>query len=189
MTNVEFATIEEYNDPYTVGQYHAMIKAGIPEDAVWAKLRPISRDNPRTPYQWDGSHNAGFTTGMPWIKVNPRYGQINYAADRQAEDSVFAYYQKLIALRKSCPAMVDGLFEMLLPEHETVVMYLRRTARQTLLVVANFTDNATKVELPEAVTGYRWQRLLTNYEGSTPSLERERWQPWEAEIYQLESTR
>ena len=189
MTNVEFATIEEYNDPYTVGQYHAMIKAGIPEDAVWAKLRPISRDNPRTPYQWNSGENGGFTTGKPWIKVNPRYGQINYTADRAAQDSIFAYYQKLIALRKTCPAIVDGLFEMLLPDHERVVMYLRRTARQTLLVVANFTDSETPVVLPEAIAGHRWHRLLTNYETNTPSLERAAWQPWEAEIYELEESR
>lgn len=189
MTNVEFATIEEYNDPYTVGQYHAMIKAGIPEDAVWAKLRPISRDNPRTPYQWNSGENGGFTTGKPWIKVNPRYGQINYAADRAAQDSIFAYYQKLIALRKTCPAIVDGLFEMLLPDHERVVMYLRRTARQTLLVVANFTDSETPVVLPETIAGHRWHRLLTNYETNTPSLERAAWQPWEAEIYELEESR
>lgn len=189
MTNVEFATIEEYNDPYTVGQYHAMIKTGIPEDAVWAKLRPISRDNPRTPYQWNSGENGGFTTGKPWIKVNPRYGQINYAADRAAQDSIFAYYQKLIALRKTCPAIVDGLFEMLLPDHERVVMYLRRTARQTLLVVANFTDSETPVVLPETIAGHRWHRLLTNYETNTPSLERTAWQPWEAEIYELEESR
>ena len=189
MTNVEFATIEEYNDPYTVGQYHAMIKAGIAEDAVWAKLRPISRDNPRTPYQWNSGENGGFTTGKPWIKVNPRYGQINYAADRAAQDSIFAYYQKLIALRKTCPAIVDGLFEMLLPDHERVVMYLRRTARQTLLVVANFTDSETPVVLPETIAGHRWHRLLTNYETNTPSLERAAWQPWEAEIYELEESR
>ena len=185
MTNVEFATIEEYNDPYTVGQYHAMRRAGIPEDEVWAKLRHISRDNPRTPYQWDDSPNAGFTTGTPWLKVNPRYPEINLKADRRSPNSIFAYYQKLIAMRKDNPAMVDGVFEMLLPEHPEVVMYLRRTARQTLLVIANFTDNENKVELPEFVSAHRWSRILTNYEDSAPSLERDTWRSWEAEIYEL----
>ena len=185
MTNVEFATIEEYNDPYTVGQYHAMRRAGIPEDEVWAKLRHISRDNPRTPYQWDDSPNAGFTTGTPWLKVNPRYPEINLKADRRSPNSIFAYYQKLIAMRKDNPATVDGVFEMLLPEHPEVVMYLRRTARQTLLVIANFTDNENKVELPEFVSAHRWSRILTNYEDSAPSLERDTWRSWEAEIYEL----
>lgn len=185
MTNVAFDSIEQYNDPYTVGQYHAMIRAGKPEQEVWNRLRPISRDNPRTPYQWNDSANAGFTTGKPWIGVNPRYTEINLEADRKDPDSVFAYYQKLIAMRKTEPAIIDGLFEMLIPEHPEVVMYLRRCTRQTLLIIANFSDNENKVELPEAVTAHKWQRLLTNRDNTAPSLERETWLPWEAEIYEL----
>lgn len=185
MTNVAFETIEEYNDPYTVGQYHAMRHAGQPEQEIWDRLRPISRDNPRTPYQWNGGENAGFTTGKPWIKINPRYTEINLEADRKDPDSIFAYYQKLINLRKTEPAIIDGLFQMLLPEHPEVVMYLRKCTRQTLLVVANFSDNENKVELPEEVTARKWQRLLTNRENTTPSLERDMWLPWEAEIYEL----
>ncbi len=186
MTNVSFDTIEDYNDQYTVGQYHALMKAGVDEEAIWAKLRPISRDNPRTPYQWNGGENAGFTTGTPWLKLNPRYPEINLEADRSHPQSIFAYYQELIALRKDNPAIVDGTFEMLLKEHPQVVMYLRRTARQTLLIVANFSDDSTQVELPREVTEHRWHRLLTNLEGNAPSLERESWLPWEAEIYELE---
>ena len=184
MTNVEFATIEEYNDPYTVGQYHAMIKAGIDEDTVWAKLRPISRDNPRTPYQWNDSENAGFSSGKPWIKLNPRYPDINYEADRKDPDSIFAYYQKLIAMRKDNPAIVDGLFEMLIPEDDKVVMYLRKCTRQTLLVVANFSNE--NLALPEAqqVSDHRWQQLLTNYEGNN-CLATKALKPWEAAIYEL----
>ncbi|MBR3979341.1 MAG: alpha-glucosidase [Oscillospiraceae bacterium] len=185
MTNVEFPTIEQYNDPYTVGQYHALTKAGEPEETVWAKLRPISRDNPRTPYQWDDSENAGFTTGKPWLEVNPRYKEINVVADRAMENSIFAYYQKLIALRKENPAMVNGTLEMLLPEHPEVVMYLRKTCRQTLLVVCNFSGKEIRVELPAEVKAHGWQRILTNREDTIPSLERSRWLPWEAEIYEL----
>jgi len=185
MTNVAFDSIEDYNDPYTVGQFHSMIRAGHSEEEAWALLRPISRDNPRTPYQWNGGENAGFTTGKPWIKINPRYTEINLEADRKDPDSIFAYYQKLIAMRKTEPAIIDGLFQMLLPEHPEVVMYLRRCTRQTLLIIANFSDNENKVELPEEVTARKWQRLLTNRENTTPSLERETWLPWEAEIYEL----
>jgi len=185
MTNVDFPSIEDYNDPYTVGQYHMLKNGGVPEDEIRAKLWPISRDNPRTPYQWTDGENAGFTTGKPWIKLNPRYTEINYAADRKSPDSVFAYYQKLIAMRKTEPAMVDGVFQMLLPEHEKVVMYLRRCARQTLLVIANFTNDTTAVELPPEVSAHKWNRLLTNREATTPSLERQSWLPWEAEIYEL----
>lgn len=185
MTNVEFATIEEYNDPYTVGNFHAMVESGVSEEDAWAKLRHISRDNPRTPYQWDNSENAGFTTGTPWLKVNPRYTEINYAADRKSQDSIFAYYQKLIAMRKDHPAIVDGVFEMLLPEHPQVVMYLRRCTRQTLLVIANFSNSEAKADLPQEVKAHSWTRLLSNRKNTSPSLEREAWLPWEAEIYEL----
>ena len=185
MTNVEFPTIEQYNDPYTVGQYYALTKAGEPEERVWAKLRHISRDNPRTPYQWNDSENAGFTTGKPWLEVNPRYKEINVAADRAMENSIFAYYQKLIAMRKENPAIVNGTLEMLLPEHPEVVMYLRKTCRQTLLVVCNFSGKEIRAEWPKEVSSHGWQRILTNRENTAPSLERSRWLPWEAEVYEL----
>ena len=185
MTNVAFDTIEDYNDAGTVGKYHTMVRNGKSPEETLRTLQPVSRDNARTPCQWDDTENAGFTTGKPWLKLNPRYKEINYKADRSSPDSIFAYYQKLIAMRKDNPALLDGIFQMLLPEHPEVVMYLRKCTRQTLLVIANFSNSSNKVELPEEVTGHCWQRLLTNYEGSAPSLERETWQPWEAEIYEL----
>ena len=186
MTNVAFDSIEDYNDPYTVGSFLTRTAAGEPEDYVWSKLRPISRDNARTPYQWDATENAGFTTGKPWLKVNPRYTEINYEADRSSPDSIFEYHKKLTAMRRENPAIVDGLFEMLLPEHPQVVMYLRRCNRQTLLVIANFCGNENPVELPESVTAHKWQRILTNREETVPSLEsRAAWLPWECEVYEL----
>ena len=186
MTNVAFDSIADYNDAYTVGEYYARVGAGEDSAVALAQLHPISRDNARTPYQWDNSENAGFTTGKPWLKVNPRYREINYASDRSSEDSVFAYYQKLIAMRKTCPAIVEGSFQMLLPEHEKIVMYLRKCDKQTLLVVCNFSNDTVPVEIPEELKEFTWERILTNREETTPSLEgREIWLPWEAEIYQV----
>ena len=186
MTNVCFESIEDYNDRYTVGSYYARVNAGEAPEQVLCDLRPLSRDNARTPYQWDGSANAGFTTGKPWIKVNPRYTEINYAADRAAEKSIFAYYQKLIAQRKCHPAIVEGDFRMLLPEHEKVVMYLRKCDAETLLVVANFSDETVKTEWPEELKEFAWKRVLTNREDTAPSMDgRTEWLPWEAEIYQI----
>lgn len=95
MVNVKFDNIEDYNCCYTLGDYHSMIaKGATPKEAI-DHLAPCSRDNARTPYQWDATENAGFTTGKPWIKVNPRYTEINLEADRSAPDSIFAYYQAL----------------------------------------------------------------------------------------------
>lgn len=185
MTNVEFADLEDYNDISIKSRYQAMAQKGISDEKIRAELCPLSRDNARTPYQWDGSENAGFTTGSPWLKLNPRFTQINLEADRRSPDSIFAYYRKLIAMRREDPAILDGLFEMLLPEHRSVVMYLRRCTRQTLLVIANFSNDENAVELPQQVIAHKWTRLLTNCEGLDPSLERDTWQPWEAEIYEL----
>ena len=185
MTNVAFADIEDYNDRYTVGSYYARVNAGEAPEKVLRELRPLSRDNARTPYQWDGSENAGFTTGTPWLKVNPRYPEINYEADRAREDSIFAYYQKLIAMRKAHPALVEGDLQMLLEDHDKVVMYLRSCDAQTLLVVANFSDETVETQWPEEVKNGTWERILTNREDTAPSLERTAWHPWEAEVYTL----
>ena len=185
MTNVKFPTIDDYNDPYTIGSYHLEVNAGKDPDEVLSELATISRDNPRTPYQWNAEKNAGFTTGTPWLKINPRYEEINLEKDRNASNSIFAYYQQLIALRKIHPAITYGNFQMLLPEHEKVVMYLRQCAMQTLLVIANFSGDTLPVQLPEEITGNRWQRILTNLNDTAPSLERTQWLPWEAEIYKM----
>lgn len=186
MTNVYFETIDDYNERYTVGKYNTMIEAGVDPEEALSKLRDTSRDNARTPYQWDDSENAGFTTGKPWIKVNPRYTEINYAADRRSPDSVFDFYKKLIAFRKTHPAIVDGDFKFLMFEHPQMVVYLRSCARETILTVCNFSDNTAKIELPAEITEFKWNRIATNYVNEAPSIERkDEWKPWEAEIYTL----
>ena len=186
MTNVCFDNIEDYNECYIKGKYQTMMEAGVSPQEALDKLRPTSRDNARTPYQWDATENAGFTTGKPWMKVNPRYEEINYAADRASENSIFEYYKKVIAMRKEHPAIVDGDFNVLLDEHPQMIIYTRSCAREKLLVIANFTNDTVDVVLPEEVTGHKWNRILTNYEGTEPSIEgRKQWKPWEAEVYTL----
>lgn len=186
MTNVAYDTIEDYNCRYTLGDYYAMVNGGkTPEEAL-AALGPISRDNARTPYQWNGEKNAGFTTGTPWIKVNPRYPEINLEQDKKDPDSIFKFYQKLIAMRKDCPAILDGDLTFLLEQSNQVLMYLRRCARQTLLVIANKSNEPAQVEIPQQLRQNGWQRILTNREETSPSLEgRDQWLPWEAEMYEL----
>ena len=185
MVNVQFDSIEDYNCCYTVGDYNNMVKSGVaPADAL-KELGPKSRDNARTPYQWDATENAGFTTGKPWMKLNPKYTQINLEADRKSPDSIFAYYQKLIQMRKECPAILDGDLQFYLEEHPNVLMYTRRCARQALLVIANKGDEPAAVQLPEELKARKWERILTNYEDTAPSVDgRETWLPWEAEVYQ-----
>ena len=186
MVNVRFDRIEDYNCRYTVGDYRSMMENGVqPEDAL-NMLAPRSRDNARTPYQWDDTANAGFTTGTPWLKVNPRYTEINLEADRRSRGSIFGYYQKLIGLRKTCPAVVDGDLNFLLEEHPQIVMYLRACNEQTLLIMVNLSGETVDVQWPEQVTARSWKRILTNRDGAIPSVDgRKEWLPWEAEVYTL----
>ncbi len=163
-----------------------MIEAGVDPEEALSKLRDTSRDNARTPYQWDSTENAGFTTGTPWIKVNPRYTEVNYKADRESEDSIFDFYKALTSMRRTHPAIIDGKFKFLMFEHEKMVVYLRECARETILVVANFSDDKVKIELPDEIKDFKWNRILTNYKALAPSLTRTGdWVPWEAEIYTL----
>lgn len=187
MVNVQFDSIADYNCRYTVGDYHSMIRSGVSPEEALKVLGPKSRDNARTPYQWDGSENAGFSTGKSWIKVNPRYKEINLEADRKSPDSIFAYYQKLIAMRKVHPAIIDGDLQFLLPEHPQMIVYLRQCLRETLLVIANYSGETAMFQLPEAVTERKWKRLLSNRAETVPSVERrDAWLPWEAEVYSLD---
>ena len=183
MVNVQFDRIEDYNCCYTVGDYHSMVANGAaPQDALKV-LGPKSRDNARTPYPWNGSENAGFTTGKPWLKLNPTYKEINLEADRNAPDSIFAYYQALIAMRKEHPAILDGDLEFFLEDHPAMLLYTRTCAREKLLVIANKSDEPQAVSLPEELKKRNWKRILTNRPDLSPSVERSTWQPWEFEVY------
>ncbi len=108
----------------------------------------MSRDQGRTPVQWDASPGAGFTAGTPWIAINPDYTEVNAAAEVGDPGSVFEHYRKLIALRHAEPAVVDGDFELLLPDHPAIWAFLRRGADAELLVAANFSADAVKAPLP-----------------------------------------
>ena len=118
-----------------------------------AALRTMGRDNARTPMQWDASEHAGFTTGTPWIAVNPNHAEINAEAQRADPDSVFHHYRRLIALRHSEPAVAHGDFTMLLADHEQVYAFTRRHAGTELLVLANLSGEPADVELPPGWAG------------------------------------
>lgn len=170
MTNVPFESLEEFRDIESINAYQEYTENGIiaPDDMM-KYLRYKSRDNARTPMQWDDSANAGFTDGTPWIKVNPNYMEINVQEQINRKDSVFHYYQKLIALRKKNPIIVYGKFELLLPEDEDIFMYIRSYENEKLLVLCNFSDRERMAEIPgEFVNGDIW---ISNYEDAKPEKE------------------
>ena len=183
MTNVPFAGPEDFRDIESVNYYASAVAGGADPAAVLAALRPLSRDNARTPMHWDDSPAAGFSTGEPWIAVNPNYPQINARAQVDDPDSVFSHYRAVIALRHAEPAIVDGDFTMLLPDDPTVYAFTRSLAGTTLLVVANFSGDPVPATVPEAAQWAAAEFVLGNYPAPDPAPPTLLLAPWEARVY------
>ena len=167
MTNVSFETMADYRDIETLNFYKVRTESGVSHDDMMSAIHKNGRDNARTPMQWNDSANAGFTSGEPWIKVNPNYGQINASADMASDHSIFRHYQTLIALRKELDVIVYGDFIPVLEEHDKVFAYLRRDDQQTLLVVNNFSRDRLTIEWPEELRGRSVDSLICNYQPHT----------------------
>ena len=181
MTNVRFPDISSYEDIETLNMYRERLDAGYKEDEIMKSIYAKSRDNARTPMQWSGEENAGFTTGKPWIRGNPNYTDINAESEKKDPDSVYHFYRKLIRMRKEYPVFVDGKFELLLPEDEQVFAYLRTDSDTQMLVCANFTGEPAECQ----ISG-EWkeaQILLHNYADDVPECgESLQLKPYEAFI-------
>ncbi len=165
MTNYPFRSPEDFRDIESINAYQEWCGSGrLPHEVFWPCITRKSRDNARTPMQWDDSAQAGFTTGTPWIAVNPNYPEINAKTETADPSSVFHFYKKLIALRKQLPIMVYGSYELLLEESEELFVYTRTFAQEKLLVVCNFTDMETAFTVPEEFIGAPC--LIANLENS-----------------------
>lgn len=164
MTNVPFETLEDFRDIESINAYHELTESGqvSPEDMM-RFLRYKSRDNARTPMQWDDSENAGFTTGTPWIMVNPNYKEINAKEQLARPDSVFHFYQKLIRLRKEREIIPYGEYELLLPEDPDLYVYTRALGEHKLLVICNFRKEEKAFTLPEGFDPRKGEILIGNY--------------------------
>lgn len=150
MTNYPFRDVHDFRDIESINAYRDWCESGmLSHDVFWPCLISKSRDNARTPMQWDGTEHAGFTEGTPWIPVNPNYIEINAKAEAEDSDSVFHYYKKLIALRKQYSIIVYGKYELLLPEDEKLYVYTRTLDEEKILVVCNFSDQETAFLIPK----------------------------------------
>ena len=178
MTNYPFQSMQDFRDIESIHAYEEWCKSGrLSHDTFWPCLTFKSRDNARTPMQWDDTEHAGFTSGTPWIAVNPNYTQINAKLQTHDPDSVFHYYKKLIKLRKQYPVIVYGKYELLCPESDDLFVYTRTLEDTKILVVCSFTEKNTTFEIPEPFTNA--QCLISNmnhsYQNKTIQL-----QPYEA---------
>ena len=179
MTNYPWQSIDQINDIESLGNYRAYCGQGLMNEAEGiAMLRQRSRDNARTPMQWDAGPEAGFTTGKPWLPVNPNHTYINAAEQLKRPDSVFRYYQKLIALRKELDVIVHGHYALLEPEHPELFVYTRTLGDESLLVVCNFSGREQAYEIPAEYKNA--EILIANYPDKTPAGTV---RPWEAVVY------
>ncbi|GMO02880.1 oligo-1,6-glucosidase [Lachnoanaerobaculum sp. JCM 36186] len=183
MTNTVFNSVDDFRDLESINAYRELVESGLYTDEdMFPKIAHKSRDNARTPMQWDASENAGFTKGTPWIAVNPNYKKINVADQLKREDSVFHYYQKLIRLRKENEIIVYGNYELLLPEDENIFAYTRTLDNQKLLVVCNFSKSEQKFDF----SGYENAKvLISNY--NRDAREDGILKPYEATVLLLEN--
>jgi len=175
MTNYPFDDIDDYRDVETLNHFHeAVYQQRIPAETVLPALQIVSRDNARTPVQWDDSPGAGFSSGPSWLPVNPNHVKINATAEVADPDSVFHYYRRLIALRHEDPVVCEGVFELLLPSDPTIYAFTRTLDADRLLVVANFSGGP--VECPIPLGG---EIVIANYR----QPQGQRLAPWEARVY------
>ena len=185
MTNYPFSDIRDFRDVESINAYHEYTETlHVDSDKMISYLRTKSRDTARTPMQWDETDEAGFTTGVPWMPVNPNYKVINAAAQIGDEDSVYNYYRKLISLRKEHPIIVNGDFELVGEDDADVFVYLRHWKDQILWVACNFTDRMQKIVSPSSNHAeYRkWHVICDNYSPSGDAFEKDQieLQPYEA---------
>jgi oligo-1,6-glucosidase len=180
MTNAGFAKIEDYRDVSALNEYQHQKSTGGDIDKLLKRLSFAGRDNGRTPFQWDGSENAGFTTGSPWLQVNKNYKTINEAAEEKDPNSTLNYFRKIVKLRKDNLAMVYGKYTLLDKANPDTYAYTREMDGKKFLVLLNFTAKAaatnTGIDFKNATA------LIGNYIKSSTdgSLK-----PYEAVVYQL----
>ena len=164
MTNPGFTSLDQYRDVESINHFHILRDRGLHEDSAYDILRVHSRDNSRTPMQWDSSEGGGFSEAEPWISMNPNHKTINAASQVDDPDSIFAHYRKLIALRKQYDVIANGDFAPLDMAHPSVLAYARRTDREDLVVINNFYRKEVDWTCPVDLDGFTC--LLSNYADS-----------------------
>ncbi|EMR9627680.1 alpha,alpha-phosphotrehalase [Vibrio parahaemolyticus] len=190
MTNPGYSEISQYRDVESTNMYDIMVnRDGVAHEEMMAILAQKSRDNSRTPMQWNSQKHAGFTEGSPWLEVAQNYSEINAEAAVADLNSVFYFYKRLIELRKQVPVITDGCYEDLLPDHQRIFAYARQNDKQTLLCINNYYGEEVECVLPERFKMSEAKLLLANYQNSTSAVasNHQILRPYETRIVLLES--
>ena len=188
MTNPYFESIQEYRDVESINYYNILKKQGESTDKVLDILRSKSRDNSRTPIQWNDKENSGFTTGTPWIPVGRSYKEVNAEKAVKDSNSIFNHYKKLIELRKEYDVISKGNIKMILESHKKVIAYVRRYENKVLVVLNNFYGESTKVNIPSDILNecINSNIILSNYSDSGKLGEEIILRPYESVAYYIE---
>ena len=186
MTNPDFDSIEQYRDVESKNYFKILQKSGIDDSKIYRILNSKSRDNSRTPMQWDDSKNAGFSGADPWIPVGKSYKSINAETALKDKNSIFYHYKKLIKLRKEYDVISYGSFKIILENHDKVLAYTRKLENTELVILNNFYSENTEVILDESVTFDNSKILLSNYSDSINLQKKIILRPYESVVYILE---
>ena len=186
MTNVAWDNINAYQDIETRNMYaQAVSQKGVPHQEVMQSIHAKGRDNARTPMQWSTAHQAGFTTGTPWLALNNNFAEVNAEQARADADSIFHYYRQLIALRQAWPVLVDGNYSLLLPKHPALFAYTRQLNDVTLLVLCNFSGQFQGLPLKQLPDFANATPLIGNLPIDEWPLAADTLAAWEARVYVL----
>ncbi|GMA51851.1 alpha-glucosidase [Alicyclobacillus contaminans] len=184
MTNVAFSDISDYRDVEILNLWRErVVEGGEDPTSILAAIHKKGRDNARTPMQWDDSKHAGFTTGTPWIRVNPNYRRIHVKEALANPDSVLHYYRTLIALRKAHPIVVYGRYDLVAADHPQVYAYTRTLDDEVWLVICNFTAEEVSFDWPEEVPTSEPEFLIGNYPEQEGDIRRMQLRPYECRVY------
>ena len=187
MTNVAFPSITDYRDVETLNAYRVIEKENSNIEKMLKAIHAQGRDNARTPVHWNNEPMAGFTSGEPWINVNPNYKKINVAKQEKDPDSILNFYREMVAFRKHHPTLVYGDFEMIQEENNRVFAYLREDEENQYLVIINFSDEENTFELDDQLDMSKAVLAVSNYPEPKPSFFD--LYPWQANLYELQPKR
>lgn len=185
MTNVKFNSIEDYNDVKTINIYNELIAEGASKEEALKYVWSISRDNARTPMQWDNSEYAGFSDKKPWIGINENYSEINVEKELMDENSILNFYKKMIELKKSKEALIYGKYELILEDHEKIYSYMRSYGEEKYLVICNLSNDIVKYSYDDVELDFD-NILISNYSVDRHSLISSfDLNPWECRLYKI----
>ena len=186
MTNPEYTSINQYRDVESINFYNILMNKGVDKEKALEILREKSRDNSRTPVQWNNKKNAGFTSGEPWIPVGNLYENINAENALNDKDSVFYHYKNLISLRKQYDVISDGSFKIILENHDKVYAYTRSYKNTNLIVLNNFYGEDTDVTIEKELIEGNSKTLISNYKDSGSLSKNIKLRPYESIVYIIE---